>query len=208
MCIRDSTGILQQRLFELAAFNGGLFEFFVDFWLHRQGMCIAEDLLLVKLTLEALHCQCFLALAARTYAGASAAAGAVENRNGNAELIAVHAGHRHEFRLGRSLCSFLIGHNGRTDDSMRANIGTEIALNTIFRYPNRYVNRNAAFFKSGSSLRQGAVLTADKDVYKRQSECPVGAISAGDGKYVIDADTCTDCGSCASVCPMDAPQAQ
>ena len=41
-----------------------------------------------------------------------------------------------------------------------------------------------------------------------ESECPVGAISAGDGKYVIDADTCTDCGSCTSVCPMDAPQAQ
>ena len=23
-----------------------------------------------------------------------------------------------------------------------------------------------------------------------EAECPVGAISAGDGKYVIDADTC------------------
>ena len=26
-------------------------------------------------------------------------------------------------------------------------------------------------------------------------ECPVGAISEGDGKYVIDADTCIDCGT-------------
>ena len=34
------------------------------------------------------------------------------------------------------------------------------------------------------------------------SECPVGAISEGDGKYVIDADdTCIDCGTCAATCP-------
>ena len=36
------------------------------------------------------------------------------------------------------------------------------------------------------------------------SECPVGAISAGDGKYVIDADTCIDCGTCAATCPTGA----
>lgn len=35
-------------------------------------------------------------------------------------------------------------------------------------------------------------------------ECPVGAISEGDDKYVIDADTCIDCGSCAAVCPTGA----
>lgn len=35
--------------------------------------------------------------------------------------------------------------------------------------------------------------------------CPVNAISAGDDKYVIDADTCISCGSCASVCPVGAP---
>ncbi len=39
------------------------------------------------------------------------------------------------------------------------------------------------------------------------AECPVGAISEGDCKYVIDADTCIDCGSCAGVCPVGAPQA-
>ena len=32
-------------------------------------------------------------------------------------------------------------------------------------------------------------------------ECPVGAISAGDTQYVIDADACLDCGTCAGVCP-------
>ncbi len=40
------------------------------------------------------------------------------------------------------------------------------------------------------------------------SECPVEAISEGDGKYVIDAATCIECGACAGVCPVDAPQAE
>lgn len=39
-------------------------------------------------------------------------------------------------------------------------------------------------------------------------QCPVNAISEGDGKYVIDADACIDCGSCAGVCPVSAPQAE
>ncbi len=37
-----------------------------------------------------------------------------------------------------------------------------------------------------------------------ESQCPVGAISEGDGKFVIDAEKCTDCGSCAEVCPVGA----
>ena len=31
--------------------------------------------------------------------------------------------------------------------------------------------------------------------------CPVGAISQGDDRYVIDAGACLDCGSCADTCP-------
>ena len=35
-------------------------------------------------------------------------------------------------------------------------------------------------------------------------ECPVGAISAGDSQYVIDADACVECGTCAGACPVGA----
>lgn len=37
-----------------------------------------------------------------------------------------------------------------------------------------------------------------------ESECPVEAISEGDGLRVIDAEKCIDCGSCANACPVDA----
>ena len=36
-----------------------------------------------------------------------------------------------------------------------------------------------------------------------EGTCPVGAIAAADGKYVIN-DTCVDCGACAGVCPVEA----
>lgn len=39
------------------------------------------------------------------------------------------------------------------------------------------------------------------------ADCPVEAISEGDGKYVIDADACIDCGACADSCPVSAPVA-
>ena len=35
-----------------------------------------------------------------------------------------------------------------------------------------------------------------------EAQCPVGAISAGDGKFEIDPDKCIDCGSCAGGCPV------
>ncbi len=41
-----------------------------------------------------------------------------------------------------------------------------------------------------------------------EAECPTGAISKQDDKYVIDADTCVDCGTCAGVCPVEAPHAE
>ena len=33
------------------------------------------------------------------------------------------------------------------------------------------------------------------------AECPVSAISEGDGKYEINPDTCIECGACAETCP-------
>ena len=38
------------------------------------------------------------------------------------------------------------------------------------------------------------------------AECPVEAITPGDGKYVIDPDKCISCGACAGTCPVGAPQ--
>ncbi|MEG0590570.1 MAG: 4Fe-4S binding protein, partial [Lachnospiraceae bacterium] len=40
------------------------------------------------------------------------------------------------------------------------------------------------------------------------AECPVGAISQGADHFEIDADTCVDCGACASQCPTGAISAQ
>lgn len=37
------------------------------------------------------------------------------------------------------------------------------------------------------------------------AECPVEAISEGDGKFEINPDTCISCGNCAEVCPVGAP---
>jgi ferredoxin len=37
-----------------------------------------------------------------------------------------------------------------------------------------------------------------------EAVCPEGAISEGEGKYVIDSSLCTDCGSCVEVCPVEA----
>ena len=34
--------------------------------------------------------------------------------------------------------------------------------------------------------------------------CPVGAITEGDGAYVIDENACVACGTCAGACPMGA----
>ncbi|MBR1883983.1 MAG: 4Fe-4S binding protein [Clostridia bacterium] len=37
------------------------------------------------------------------------------------------------------------------------------------------------------------------------SQCPVGAISEGDGAYEIDPNVCIECGACAAICPVEAP---
>ena len=37
-----------------------------------------------------------------------------------------------------------------------------------------------------------------------ESECPVTAISEGEGTFVIDPEACIDCGACAGTCPVSA----
>ena len=41
-------------------------------------------------------------------------------------------------------------------------------------------------------------------VISDECECPAGAISQGDDHYVIDADSCMECGTCADACPTGA----
>lgn len=36
--------------------------------------------------------------------------------------------------------------------------------------------------------------------------CPVGAITEGDGQYMIAPERCIDCGTCSYVCPLGIPQ--
>ena len=35
-----------------------------------------------------------------------------------------------------------------------------------------------------------------------EAQCPVGAISMGDGRFEINPDTCISCGACAGQCPV------
>ena len=36
--------------------------------------------------------------------------------------------------------------------------------------------------------------------------CPVGCISQGEERFVIDKSLCISCGTCAGVCPVEAPE--
>ncbi|MGN0383432.1 MAG: DUF362 domain-containing protein [Eubacterium sp.] len=40
------------------------------------------------------------------------------------------------------------------------------------------------------------------------AECPVGAISEGADKFVINPDECIDCGACEGACPTDSISAE
>ena len=38
------------------------------------------------------------------------------------------------------------------------------------------------------------------------AECPVGCISQGEDKYIIDAISCIGCCNCTGVCTVEAPE--
>jgi len=40
------------------------------------------------------------------------------------------------------------------------------------------------------------------------ADCPVEAISEGDGQYQIDPAKCTDCGACVTTCPTESITAE
>ena len=72
---------------------------------------------------------------------------------------------------------------------------------------------NTIFITYFSAVENGVSIMAyiiDKDTCidcgACAENCPVGAISENDGVYEIDADTCLDCGACEGTCPVGAPK--
>ena len=62
---------------------------------------------------------------------------------------------------------------------------------------------NPPYFSGGPASK--ALTTARReDNCSCADQCPVEAISEGEGKYVIDADVCVSCGACADQCPVEA----
>ncbi len=71
-----------------------------------------------------------------------------------------------------------------------------IIIIRAFAHPMNKEEQNMAYVITDACISCGACA----------AECPVEAISEGDGKYVIDPEKCIDCGNCAGLCPMGAPQ--
>jgi NAD-dependent dihydropyrimidine dehydrogenase PreA subunit len=69
-----------------------------------------------------------------------------------------------------------------------------IFVSVVFLYYLIYMRCNMAYKITDACVNCGAC----------EGECPVGAISEGDGARVIDAATCVSCGTCASACPTEA----
>ena len=151
------TGELEERLFELAALDGGLFEFLENFRFLGQVEQVVKAVLFLTLAVERYHGECFLALLAGADVGAEAAVEAVENGNTNGEFHVGHTSHGSGSLAGRSVGRFLFGHSVRTDDRVRTNERAESTLDTVVRVPSGNIDSNAAFFKGSGALREGAV---------------------------------------------------
>ena len=69
----------------------------------------------------------------------------------------------------------------------------------------RYVIHNVYYILNyGGNIMAFIITDACVSCGSCADQCPVEAISEGDGKYVIDADVCVSCGSCADQCPTEA----
>ncbi len=89
--------------------------------------------------------------ACRADVHAGTAAGAVVSGNGDAELVAGHAAKVDELHGSRSGLSLSLGQSDRTDDGVRADIGTLVTLDTFVGLPLRNEEGNAAFLQSGGA---------------------------------------------------------
>ena len=116
MCIRDrslaascaSAGEFKQRLSELAALNGVLFELSQNLFLNRQGLTKVKDSLLAKVSLKAFHNQSLVALHAWAYICTGTASGTIQGGNRDCKLVEMCIRDSH-YPLAESA---VLSHNG------------------------------------------------------------------------------------------------
>ena len=96
------------------------------------------------------------------------------------------------FQSLRSVGSFCFCHQNRTDDCMRANEGTLVALDTFIHLPFRYIDRDTAFFVSGSAAGESTVdifiKGADRQVIAFQTIDWTPALRPSYERYVLEDD--------------------
>lgn len=67
------------------------------------------------------------------------------------------------------------------------------------------MNTQASVFQGGETAMAYKITDDCISCGACAAECPVEAISEGDGKYEINPDVCIECGACAATCPVGAP---
>ena len=146
---------------------------------------------------KAFHSQRFHTLLARAYVCTGTTSGTVKLGNSHCEGVVRHTGHRHGLDAFRSCCCFFCGHGNRTDNSVRADEGTSVTLDTVFRIPYRYVYGDTTFLVCGCAGRSCSVYVVCKCGY-RQVVSFLGSYFCLDGIYefnsVSAAALCMSCG--------------
>ena len=148
---------LEQGLAELAALDRGGFELRGDLRLDGQGIAVQELLLFLPLGVEGVHHQGLVALHAGADRRAGAAARAVEDRDGDAELITREAGGGFHLHAVRRVLRLFFRHDGGADDRVGADIGAEVALDAVFGDPGGHIHGDAPLLIGGGTQRHGAV---------------------------------------------------